>query len=69
MGATPFSLPGYAIGELRRVFNYSQTTMGLDRLGHMSLLAIESDVLDSISNNDIIIKNNWNYQYLLVLGV
>ena len=30
--------------------------MGLDRLGHtsMSLLAIESDVLDSISNNDAI---------------
>ena len=28
--------------------------MELDRLGHMSLLAIESDVLDSISNNDVI---------------
>ena len=28
--------------------------MGLDRLGHMSLLAFESDVLDSISNNDVI---------------
>ena len=28
--------------------------MGLDRLGHMSLLAIESDVLDFIFNNHII---------------
>ena len=28
--------------------------MGLDRLRHICLLAIESDVLDSISNNDVI---------------
>ena len=28
--------------------------MGLNRLGQMSLLAIESDILDSITNNDVI---------------
>ena len=27
--------------------------MGLDRLGQMSLLAIESDILESITNNVI----------------
>ena len=29
-----------SISALRRVFNYNRTTMGLDRLGQMSLLAI-----------------------------
>ena len=28
--------------------------MGLYRLGQMSLLAIESDILESITNNDVI---------------
>ena len=28
--------------------------MGLNRLGQMSLLAIESDILESITNNDVI---------------
>ena len=54
MEASPSFPFGYATGALRRVFNYNHTTMGLDRLGHMSLLAIKSDVLDSISNKDVI---------------
>ena len=33
-----------SISALRRVFNYNRTTMGLNRLGQMSLLAIESDI-------------------------
>ena len=48
------------ISSLRRVFNYKRTTIGLNRLGQMSLLAIESDILDSITNNDVI-----NYVYFL----
>ena len=28
--------------------------MGLNRLGNLSLLAIESEILDDISNNDVI---------------
>ena len=43
-----------SISALRRVFNYNRTTMGLNRLGQMSLLAIESNILDSITNNDFI---------------
>ena len=39
-------------------FNYNPTTMGLNRLGQMSLLAIESYILESIllllTNNDVI---------------
>ena len=42
---------------MRLVFNYNRTTMGLNRLGQVSLLAIESDILESITNNDVI-----NYQ-------
>ena len=43
-----------SISELRRVYNYSRTAMGLNRLGQMSLLAIESDILESITNTDVI---------------
>ena len=42
------------ISALRRIFNYTRTTMSLNRLGNLSLLAIESDLLDDISNNDVI---------------
>ena len=40
-----------SISALRQVFNYNRTTMGLNRLGQMILLAIESDILESITNN------------------
>ena len=43
-----------SISALRRVFNYNRTTTQLNRLGQMSLLAIESDILESITNNDAI---------------
>ena len=43
-----------SISALRRVFNYNRTTMGLNRLRQISLLAIESDILESITNNDVI---------------
>ena len=36
-----------SISALRRVFNYNRTTMGLNRLEQMSLLAIEYDILQS----------------------
>ena len=42
-----------SISALRRVFNYNRTTMGLirlNRLEQMSLLAIESDILESITD-------------------
>ena len=39
-----------SISALRRVFNYNRTTMGLNRLGQMRLIAIESDILESITN-------------------
>ena len=41
-----------SISALRRVFNYNRTTMGLNRLGQMCLLAI--DFLVSFTNNDVI---------------
>ena len=43
-----------SISALRRVFNYNRNTMGLNRLRQMSLLAIESDILESITNSDVI---------------
>ena len=43
-----------SISALRRVFNYNRTTMQLNRLGQVSLLAIESDILEFITNNDVI---------------
>ena len=43
-----------SISALRRVFNYNRSTIGLNRLGQMSLLAIESDILESITNTDVI---------------
>ena len=36
------------------IFNYKRTTRGFNRLGQMSLLAIESDILGSITNNAVI---------------
>ena len=42
-----------SISALRRVLNYNRTTMGLNRLGQMSLLAIESNILESITNTDV----------------
>ena len=43
-----------SISALRQVFNYNRTTLGLNRLGQMSLLAIESDILEFITNTDVI---------------
>ena len=43
-----------SISALRRVHNYTRTTMGIDRVSAMSLLAIERDILFSINNSDII---------------
>ena len=43
-----------SISALRRVFNYNRTTMQLNRLGQMSLLANEFDILESITNNNVI---------------
>ena len=43
-----------SISTSRRVFNYNRTTMQLNRLGQMCLLAIESGILESITNNDVI---------------
>ena len=40
-----------ALSWVHTIFNYNRTTMGLNRLGQMSLLAIESDILESITNN------------------
>ena len=43
-----------SISALRRIFNYTRTTMGWNRLGNMSLLFIESDLMESINNINII---------------
>ena len=37
--------------------------MGLNRLGQMSLLAMESDILDSITNNDVIVIRDFDVNY------
>ena len=37
-----------SINALRRVHNYTCTTMGIDRVSAMSLLAIERDISDII---------------------
>ena len=43
---------GRFIGSLRRVYNYNRTTTDLQRLENWSLLSIESDVLETISNDN-----------------
>ena len=42
------------ISALRRVFNYNRITMGLTRLGSLSLMAIEPDIFVLISNDEAI---------------
>ena len=39
-----------SISSLRRVYYYNRTTMNLQQLKNLSLLSIESDVLETISN-------------------
>ena len=39
-----------SISAFKRVFNYNRSSMGITRLGNLSLLAIESDILKSIPN-------------------
>ena len=51
LGHGPPMLVYWALSWVLTIFNYNQTIMGLNRLGQMSLLAIESDILKSITNN------------------
>ena len=37
-----------SISVLRKIYNYNRTTMGIERLGDLSLLALESELMDSI---------------------
>ena len=43
-----------SISVLRKIHNYNRTTMGIGRLGDLSLLALESELMDSIPKNEVI---------------
>ena len=43
-----------SISALRSIYSYSRTTMRLNRLGNMSLLFIEFELMTSIDNSHVI---------------
>ena len=43
-----------SISSLRRVHNYTRSTMGQSRLCNLAILTIESEILGSISNDKLI---------------
>ena len=53
LGHWPRILVYWTLSWVYNIFKYNRATIGLNRLGQMSLLAIESDILESITNNAI----------------
>ena len=43
-----------SISVLRKIHNYNRTTMGIERFGDLSILALESELMDSIPTNEVI---------------